>query len=288
MSRRAAGWIAAMALLSPLAAAAGEKAPAGDDTWTLQALQDVNGGLKAQWMDLRVAQVELLTVGQERATIRLFRQPARWVAADARRSAQGDSLTYLVEMGDGPGGEAVPADFEAAIERAIASWTTEPCLSKLNVAKQPDLGEDADIFDAYFGHGGLGNWQAADIVFGGWMPPSFFDAVVGEGGGANVLAMSVTFIFVGADGNPSDVDGDKYFDTASSEIFFNDAFSWQLGTGMDVETVALHEIGHSLAVGHVDPPPAAAMNPVYMGFHPELTSRDRSIVCSIWSSWPRR
>jgi hypothetical protein len=286
MIRRAAGCLAVIALLSPLAAA-GERAQAGED-WTLQAMQDVNGGLKAQWMDLRVAQVEVLTIGQERATIRLFRQPARWVAADARRSAHGDSLTYLVEMRDGPNGGTVLADFETAIDRAIASWTSDPCLSKLGVAKQTDIGEDADIFDAYFGYGDLGNWQAADIVVGGWMPPSFFDAVVGEGGGASVLAMSVTFIFVGLDGVPTDVDGDKYFDTASNEIFFNDGFSWQLGGGLDVETVALHEIGHSLGVGHFGPPPLAAMNPVYTGAHPELMSWDRATVCSLWSSWPRR
>jgi hypothetical protein len=280
MSRRSAGWLAAMALLAPLAAAAKEGAQSGE-AWTLQALQDVNGGLKAQWMDLRVAQVEVLTVGQERATIRMFRQPARWVAADARRSAQGNSLTYLVERRDGPHGELVPDELEA-------SWASEPCLSQLVVAKQADFGEDADIFDAYFGYGGLGNWQAADIVVGGWMPPSFFDAVIGEGGGSNVLAMSVTFVFAGPDGAPTDIDGDKYFDTASNEIFFNDGFEWQLGFGLDVETVVLHEFGHSLGIGHIGPPPLAAMNPVYQGFRPVLMSWDRAAVCSLWSSWPRR
>lgn len=288
MSRRAAGWLAAMALLSPLAAAASERAQS-EETWTLQALQaGDDGGLKAQWMDLRVAQVEVLTIGQERATIRMFRQPARWVAADARRSAQGDSLTYLVERKDGPRGQVVREDFEAAVDRAVAAWTSEPCLSKLDVAKHEDLGEDADIFDAYFGYGEIGNWQAADIVIGGWMPPSFFDAVIGEGGGANVLAMSVTFIFVGSDGVPTDLDGDKYFDTAANEIFFNDGFEWQLGSGLDLETVVLHELGHSLGIGHIGPPPLAAMNPVYQGFNPALMSWDRATACSLWSSWPRR
>ena len=61
-------------------------------------------------------------------------------------------------------------------------------------------------------------------------------------------------------------------DVALSEIYFNDAFDWTLGPGgddakpaIDVETAALHEIGHALSLGHFGPPPAAVMNPVYDG-----------------------
>jgi hypothetical protein len=282
MSRNAMRWLATAALLVPLAAAAQE-----GDPWTLEAMEEVNGGLKAQWMDIRVEQVEVLSLGQARASSRLHRQPFRWVAGDARRDADGDLLTYMVDRTDGPGSAALPAGFEAAIDRAAAVWAAEPCLRKAGVTKRPDTGVDADIFDSHFGFGGFGNWKSADVVIGGWMPPAFFEAVTGEGGGASVLAMSVTFIFVGRDGVPSDLNGDGYHDTAANEIYFNDAFSWMVGSGMDVETVVLHELGHSLGIGHLGPPPRAAMNPVYSGAQAQLMPLDRAAVCSLWASWPR-
>src|SRR5262245_8078320 len=209
MSRRTTRWLVAIFVLSPLAAAAQE-----GDPWTLQAMEMANGVLKAQWMDLRVEQVEMLGRNQPRAVSHLHWQPFRWVAGDPRRLADGNRLTYLVDRTDGPGAGEVANSFEAAIDRAVASWARLSCATT-GMVKRPDTQEDADIFDAQLGFGGFGNWQAADIVFGGWMPPEFFEAVAGEGGGTNILAMSVSFIFVGPDDQPTDIDGDHYFDTAT-------------------------------------------------------------------------
>lgn len=279
MSRRAIGWLAAMALLSPLAATAQE-----GDAWTLQAMELSNGVLKAQWMDLRVEQVELLSLNQPRRVSRLHWQPFRWVPGDPRRSADGERLAYLVDRADGPGAAVIADASEVAIDRAVASWAALLCTST-ELVKQPDTGEDADIFDFQLGFGSLGNWQTADVVFGGWMPPSFFEAVAGQGAGTSVLAMSVTFIFVGPDGVPTDINGDQHFDTAVNEIYFNDGFSWLGESGFDVETVALHELGHSLGLGHFDHPPRSVMNPVYTGPRRELSNRDQALACSVWSSW---
>jgi hypothetical protein len=280
MSRRATGWLAAMFVLSPLAAAAQE-----GDSWTLQAMEMANGVLKAQWMDIRIEQVEMLSLNQPRAISRLHWQPFQWVSGDPRRLADGNRLTYLVDRTDGPNAATVSDSFEAAIDRAVASWAGLSCAATTLLAKRPDTGEDSDIFDAHLGFGGFGNWQAADVVFGGWMPPSFFEEVAGEGGGTSILAMSVTFIFVGPDEEPTDVDGDHHYDTAVNEIYFNDGFSWQVGSGFDVETVALHEIGHSLGLGHFGPPSRGIMNPVYRGPNPKLGPRDEAMACSVWASW---
>jgi hypothetical protein len=55
---------------------------------------------------------------------------------------------------------------------------------------------------------------------------------------------------------------------------------------IDVETVALHENGHSLGLGHFDPPPDAVMNPVSTGIRQDPLSPDESGMNSIFSSWP--
>jgi hypothetical protein len=269
-------------LLVPVAARAQE-----GDPYTVATMEEFNGGLKALWMDLRVEQIEVLTLGEGRASSRLHRQPFRWVAGDARRGADGTNLTYLVDS-RGLSASLDPVAAEASLDRATKSWAAESCLNRAAILKRTDTGADADIFDSMLGYGDFGNYRLADIVHAGFMPPSFFDAVNGPGSGETVLAFSVTFIFVGADGNPSDVNKDGYLDTATNEIYYNDGFSWLLGTpgGIDLETVALHEVGHSLGLGHVGPPLEAIMNPVYSGVRRSLLPLDHALLCSVWSRWP--
>lgn len=257
------------------------------DTYTLQAIDDANSILKAQWMDLRVEQIQMLSVGTAQAGARLHRLPYHWVAADSRRGATGSNLTYLVDNSPelAPAGLS-PADAQAAIGQAVATWSADCCLRKVGVSARPYTGADPDIFDAQLGFGGFGDWRAADVVVGGWMPPAFFDAVAADGG-HSVLALSVTFIFVGSDGQPTDVDHDGAMDTASSEIFFNRGFDWSVdgSGGFDVRTVALHELGHSLGIAHIASPPGVVMNPVYGGLRTSLLPPDHGALCSIWGNW---
>lgn len=278
----------ALALLAPapLPAQEGE-----GDPYLLAAINDFNGvlraewmDLRAEWMDLRVQQVDVLTIGDGRASARLYRQPFRWVAGDVRRRADGNKLSYLVDSLD-LGNSGLDAAFaEAAIDRAMGTWSSDACLGKVAVVKRP-AGEDADLFDAHYGYGSPGNYRAADIVHAGWLPAAFFEDVTGPGGGKTVVALSVTFIYLGPDGHPTDVDRDGYLDTAHNEIYYNEAFSWAAG-GMDVESVALHEVGHSLGIGHIGPPPEAVMNPIYAGSQQRLYPLDHAALCSVWASWP--
>jgi hypothetical protein len=253
-------------------------------------MQGFNGTLRGMWMDLRVEQVEVLTVGQGQASSRLHRQPFRWVAGDPRRDADGNRLTYMVDMADIVRSSTLPASTaEAAIDRAMATWSQDTCLQKVGVVKRPWDGGDPDIFDASYGYGAFGNFRAADVVFAGWLPPEFFDAVVSPGSSHSVLALSVTFVFVGPDGEPTDIDRDGNMDTASNEIYFNSAFSWGAGGAektFDVESVALHELGHALGIGHIGPPPTAVMNPVYDGTRTGLLPLDHAALCAAWAGWP--
>lgn len=273
-------------LLAPVAARAQE-----GDPYTLETMEEFNGGLKALWMDLRVEQIEVLTLGEGRASSRLHRQPFRWVANDFRRRADGANLTYLIDTQD-ISASLDAAQAEATFDKAMKSWSGRSCLLGLmgvKIVKRPDTGADPDLFDAMLGYGGLGDFRLADIVHAGWMPPSFFDAVNGAGSGDTILAFSVTFVFVGPDGEPTDMNRDGYLDTAASEIYYNDGFSWLPGSGdhaVDLESVALHEVGHSLGIGHVGPPLEAIMNPVYSGVNRSLLPLDQAILCSVWGRWP--
>jgi Matrixin len=292
----------AAALLAPSALCAQE-----GDPYTIETMEEYNGGLKALWMDIQIEQIEALTVGNGHSKARLHRQPFRWVAGDTRRGAAGSNLTYLVDQSGLAGSGLDAAAAEAAIDRAMASWATIPCFAKkVGVVKNAYTGADPDIFDSLLGYGDLGDYRSASIVHAGWMPPSFFDAVSGPGSGETVLAISVTFIYVGADGIPTDINRDHHLDTAANEIYYNEAFSWLIGNDLggsfgsdlgstddigisfdiDLESVAMHEVGHSLGIGHIGAPLEATMNPVYTGTHQNLNPLDGAALCSVWGHWP--
>ena len=271
-------------------------------------LSAINEQLAQSGMDVAVAEVNYFTVGEARPSDRIHQQPFRWVPEDSRRLATGDDLTYLVETSTGATTSGLSAiETENAIDRAMDTWRHEPCLKKLDVIKKPDLdvGVDWTIFDSFFGFGEGPEVPKfpfqADIVNAGWYPKEYFDAVAGPGGGEGILAFSVTFWFVDENGVPTDIDGDNYVDTALNEVYFNDHFGTPGGgrelnpwgtdvalPGIDVETVALHENGHSLGLGHFGPPPAAVMNPVYAGTNHTPDAADHAGMCAVYGSWGAR
>jgi hypothetical protein len=182
----------------------------------------------------------------------------------------------------------------------LNTWDNSNCLKKVRILKRADSGADPDVFDSFFGFGGFGNPFLADIVEAGWLPKAFFDAAGGPGGGDDILAFSISFIFIDGAGNPTDINGDGYIDTALNEVYYNNNFGNPGGTmpgfpwginlplpGVDVETIGLHENGHSLGLGHFGPPPAAVMNPVYDGIRQSPLAIDSAGACAVWSSWPK-
>ena len=282
-------------LFAPLASA-----QEGDPT-VIAKMQQVNGQLKARGLKIAVEQIEFFTIGGGRPSNRIHSQPFRWVANDPRRLADGDNLTWLVDQSDGNTASGLTnAQTEAAIDAAFATWQADDCLKKLDLVKRSDGGADPDIFDSFFGFGGFGNPFLADIVNAGWLPRAYFEAVGGPGGGRGILAFSVTFIFQDDDGNPTDINGDNHLDTALNEVYYNDTFGnpnndrvnnpWRIDLplpAIDVQTVALHENGHSLGLGHFGPPPAAVLNPVYAGIRQELLAVDSAGMCAVYGSWPK-
>ena len=58
--------------------------------------------------------------------------------------------------------------------------------------------------------------------------------------------------------------------------------------GADVATVAFHERGHALGLGHFGPPPSAVMNPYYSGICHEPAAVDKAGLSALWRSWPNK
>ena len=267
----------------------------------LATMEQINAELDALGMGYRIAEVELYTTGWGQPTNRVLIDGCRWVPYDPYRFAQDDDITYLVvqSLGDTASGLS-NAQTEAAIDRAMATWNSQQSLAKVDVVKRPDPGTDVTIFDYWIGYGSEGYPYAADIVHAGWYPAAFFD-LLEPGGGENILGVSVTFIWVDTMGLPADINGDNYLDTALVEIYYNDYFGESGGTregnpwgidielpGMDIETVALHEAGHALGLGHFGPPPDAVMNPYYAGIDQDPSAVDNAGMSALWRSWPNR
>jgi hypothetical protein len=263
-------------------------------------LKAINQQLKKRRLGIAIEAVEFFTIGQGRPSNRILQQPFRWVPNDPRRLADGENITYLVDQSDGATASGLSsATTEAALDRALDTWQASQPFNKVDLVKRQDSGADPDIFDSFFGFGDFGNPFLADIVEAGWLPRAFFEAVGGPGGGRGILAFSVTFIFTDDAGNPTDINGDNYLDTALNEVYYNDTFGdpaddragnpWRINLplpNIDVETVGLHENGHSLEVGHFGPPPDAVMNPVYAGIRQDPLSADLAGMDAVWASWP--
>jgi len=291
----------AIAVAVLLAVPVGGQNASGDPA-AIAFMQQINQILRGSSLRIAVEQVEFFTIGQGRPANRIHQTGIRWVANDPRRLADGENITYLVDQSDGATASGLTsAQTEGAIDRALATWEASKPFKKVNIVKRADSGADPDIFDSFFGFGGFGNPFLADIVEAGWLPRAFFEAVGGPGGGRGILAFSVSFIFTEDDGvTPTDINGDNYLDTALNEVYYNDNFGnpagdraanpWGIDVvrpGIDVETVALHENGHSLGLGHFGPPPAAVMNPVYAGIRHLPLPTDSAGMSAVWASWPK-
>jgi hypothetical protein len=184
----------------------------------------------------------------------------------------------------------------------MATWHADSCLRNVMIVKRPDTGADPDILDGLLGFGTSGNPFLADIVNAGWMPKAFFDTIAPNGGNA-ILAFSITFIWYDLSTTPPtppDINGDNYRDAAFTAVYYNDHFGapggafpgnpWGINLplpSVDVQTVALHENGHSLGLGHFGPPPQAVMSPAYSGIQQALASTDHAGACTTWARWPR-
>lgn len=268
---------------------------------TLSRMDAMNQRLATMGLGISISEIGFYTIGYGRPVNRIHAAGPRWVPGDMRRLADGNRLTYLVDRSDGATASGLTSDqTEAAIDSAFRTWQADSCLDNVQLVKVPDTGIDPDIVDFLLGFGDFGPTLVADIVNAGWVPRGFFD-MLAPGGGRDILAVSVTYAFLDEmTGMPTDIDGDNRPDAAMNEVYYNDGFGepggdragspWGVGMplpAIDVETVALHENGHSLGLDHFGPTPVAVMNPTYAGVRRSLSATDHAGMCSIFGSWGR-
>ena len=285
--------------------AAKSAAPNAQDPLVAKLL-DINAQLRARGMHIAIEEVSYFRIGQGRSDARIHAQEFRWVPNDPRRNADGDRITYLVRNSRGATASGLTgAQTGAAIDAALGTWDASRPLKKVTIIKRPETAVDPDIFDGFFGIGTDADEAnatpfQADIVEAGWRPRAFFEAAGGPGGGRGILAFTISFIFTDdVTGEPTDINGDNRLDTALAEVYYNNTFGdpaddragnpWRINQplpAIDVQTVALHENGHALGLGHFGPPPDAVMNPIYAGIRQAPLAVDLAGMNAVWSSWP--
>ena len=270
-------------------------------------LQQVNADLAERGLGVAVYKVEWVGGGGAYeagqtvyANDRELRIPVQWVPGDPDRLADGNNLTYVVDKSFAGANTFNPrplVDAEPAIDASFETWDELAC-SNLNIVKREDDG--ATNYSLILNTGDpTVNPLHADISTIGFLPGAVFDAVLGPDASTQVLGVTFTFNWIDEDGNPTDVNGDGYADAALAEVWYNDNFAWSTdGTLTDIETVALHENGHALGLGHFGKvfvteknnklhiAPRAVMNAFILGDLHDPLGTDNGAFCGLYASWP--
>jgi hypothetical protein len=291
----------------------GDKSASVDVTAAASYLDGVNAKLASDGSNMRVAYAEYVTGGPTAdaagqivfANDRQKRLTAQWVPflGNPIRDRD-DTVNHAIFLPFASTSDGI--DGEPEIDASFDTWENVTC-SKLDIVKHPGL--PANVFpSAILPPGLLGlvgfvnNFFLADINTIGFLPGSIFDLVLGPGSANNVLGVTFTFIWVDDNGDPTDIDGNGFDDVAIKEVWYNDAFEWTNAgndpVAYDIQTVAFHENGHALGLGHFGKvfgtlsnlrlhiAPRAAMNAFIFDALREPLGTDNAAYCGLYASWP--
>ncbi len=259
-----------------------------------------DGNIKISKVDIYQAATVVETIDQQfESTL-----SSRWLPGDARRNWNGDGdLDDIDWIGVAPFAIANGTfDVFPTYRSMYDKWENDGFCNTVSIQETP-----FDIFSQ--GNPSLilqiGGPPAAlpfaDINILGFLPAGIFEAVLGA---ENILGVAFSFVFLDENGDPTSGARGKD-DKAYAEVWFNDGFTWSFGPqgGIDIESVVLHEFGHTLNLGHfgilqsftdtetgaVDfvYQPVNTMNALYIGESRNfLGPNDKGNYCEAWGSWP--
>jgi hypothetical protein len=149
---------------------------------------------------------------------------------------------------------APTATWQAQFEKAAATWET---YANINLAQVSDNGEALGAVGAQQGDPNVGDIRISMIPMGT--------------NGTLAFAML-----------PPTVNGG----TAAGDIVFNSSYPWSInGSGYDMETVAIHEMGHALGLAH-STDTTAVMYPYYSSTDWNPSADDQAGIASIYGAAP--
>ena len=263
--------VSSMLLAGLMTTANAEEATPQHDAVVNPEFEAINEALLAEGSNLRLLKIEYIVApdveGGDLAGRTIYANNrdlllrSQWVPGDARRFADGNNLTQVSfpALADANVGTPNQLSGTPAVDAAFDTWDSGTRCSDLSILKRPWDDPDPSHVPFVLGlRAGLprANPFMADITTMGWLPGWVFELIFSRN---NVIGVCWTFIFTEPDPDnptgprvPTDVNGDGYRDIAFKEVWYNDRFNWSTdgSPGIDIETVALHENGHALGLGH--------------------------------------